>query len=103
MALVALLLLALALIVAAVRGRLGGGLLFRALLYLDMFVCALLLNDPDCTISSRCGLAIRAHNKPAALAALGHGLNFICKDHCERAIRDDLARARAAIGRLSPP
>ena len=91
----------LALIVAVILNRwLQGTFVGRALLYLDIFVCSLLLSDPDTTISARCGLALR-YGRGGLLAGLGRLLNVLQANHCENAIADDIARARAAIERLT--
>lgn len=77
---------------------------FKALLYLDVFVGSLFARDPDVTISSYCGLALRSP-KPGvgqgALRLLGRALNTISKGHCEGAIAHDIARAQGAVARLS--
>lgn len=93
----------LALIALAVTGRLGGEKdpLFRFLLYLDIFACALVLGDADMTISARCGLALRANYPDEAwLRGIGRVLNMVSRNHCERAIADDVQRARSAIATL---
>jgi hypothetical protein len=72
---------------------------FKFLLYLDIFVGSLAARDPDVTISSYCGLALRSKGN-VFLRGLGHVLNAISKDHCEKAITSDIARAKNAITRL---
>lgn len=79
------------------------GYVFRVLLYLDIFIGSLFARDPDVTISSYCGLALR-ENKPglgqAFLRCLGRVLNFIVKNHCDHAIANDAVRAQQALKRL---
>jgi hypothetical protein len=73
---------------------------FKFLLYLDIFVGSLCARDPDITISSYCGLALRNPNPgfwQRIARGLGHTLNFISKNHCEGAIAHDIVRANAAI------
>lgn len=76
---------------------------FKFLLYLDVFVGSLAARDPDVTISSYCGLALRTP-KPGfwqmVARGLGHVLNFISKNHCESAIKNDIERAKEAITTL---
>lgn len=77
---------------------------FKFLLYLDVFVGSLCARDPDVTISSYCGLALRTKAPgvwPMVARGLGHVLNFIVKNHCESAIANDIKRAQEAIVRLS--
>jgi hypothetical protein len=90
----------LALIVATILNRwLESTFVGRALLYIDMFACALLLSDPDMTISARCGLALKAGG-PGYLCALGRVLNVIQKHHTDLAIANDIRRARNALDLL---
>ena len=77
------------------------GYLFKILLYLDVFVGSIFARDPDVTISSYCGLALRDANGNRLLRLLGRGLNAISAGHCEDAIRTDISRAQEAIARLS--
>jgi hypothetical protein len=89
-----------ALSVASITGRLAEhNPITRVLLYLDIFLCSLLLASPDLTISSRCGLALRAGH-PWPLCGLGRALNWLAPNHCENAIANDIRRARVAIERL---
>lgn len=81
----------------------SNGYAFKALLYLDIFVGSLLARDPDITISSYCGLALRTPKAgfwEGAKRVLGRALNAISKNHCESAIASDIARAKAAIAFL---
>lgn len=73
---------------------------FKFLVYLDIFVGSLFARDPDVTISSYCGLALRSPAGNRFLRGLGRILNTISRNHCEQAIASDIARAQAAIGRL---
>jgi hypothetical protein len=75
--------------------------LFKSLLYLDIFVGSLFARDPDITISSYCGLALRSKGN-MILRGLGHTLNFMVKGHCEAAIVHDRERAEDAIRILKP-
>ena len=79
------------------------GYLFKFLLYLDVFVGSICARDPDVTISSYCGLALRSRQSgfwQAVARGLGHTLNFIVRNHCEGAITNDIERAREAIKTL---
>lgn len=76
-----------------------GAYWFKFLLYLDIFVGSLFARDPDVTISSYCGLALRSKGN-LGLRILGKGLNAISRNHCENAIASDIARAKSAITRL---
>lgn len=77
---------------------------FKFLLYLDIFVGSIFARDPDITISSYCGMALRSP-KPgfwqAVARTLGRGLNAISRNHCTLAISNDTARAQEAIRTLS--
>ncbi len=77
-----------------------GAYWFKFILAVDVFCCAILLRDADTTISSECGLALRNPSGNGFLRALGRFLNTISRNHCEQAISSDIARAKAAIGRL---
>lgn len=93
--LIAITLVLLWLTVRAVQGQLSDrSILYRILLDLDIFICAIALGSTDMTISSRCGLAIR---NGTPLRHLGRMLNRISKNHCELAIMDDIQRAESAI------
>lgn len=77
--------------------------LFKVVLYLDVFVRSLAARDPDVTISSYCGLALRANAPgfwPAVARTLGRALNWLVPNHCETAIANDRRRAQEAIARL---
>ena len=80
--------------------------IFKFLLYLDIFIGSLAARDPDVTISSYCGLALRANPPssgfwPKVARGLGRCLNAISNNHCNNAIAGDIARAQNAIKRLS--
>ena len=49
------------------------------------------------TVSSRCGLALRAGEKTTPLALIGRALNKIDPGHTEAAIAADIARAKSAL------
>jgi len=70
---------------------------FKVLLFLDMFVCALIWRDSGITISSMTGLAMRRPNPPWWAQALYWALDHLEKQHCEQAIANDILRARAAL------
>jgi hypothetical protein len=76
---------------------------YKVLLFLDIFLCALIYRDPDCTISAETGLAMRRANPPRWAKLLNGFLNLFEKGHCELAIADDIARAHAAITYLETP
>jgi len=76
------------------------GYVFKVLLFFDIFVCALIFRDPDVTISSETGLAMRKPNPPWWAKALSGLLNHIQTNHCELAIQGDIARAQTALVRL---
>ena len=81
----------------------SGAYWFKVLIAVDIFACALLLRDSDLTISSDCGLALRATpDGTQFLCRLGRFLNAISKDHCETAIANDLLAAQQAVERLKP-
>lgn len=80
------------------------GYAFKFLLYLDVFVGSLAARDPDVTISSYCGLALRSPQPgfwQAVARGLGRILNWLVKDHCTLAIQNDIKRAQEAIAKLS--
>lgn len=81
----------------------------KVLVYLDVFVCALITRDPAITLSSYAGLSCRWRasmpnspgREPIPTAPLGwrilyRVLNTLQRNHCELAIRADLARAENA-------
>lgn len=74
--------------------------LYKVLLFLDIFVCALVFRDPDVTISAETGLAMQRANPPAWAKLLNGFLNWIRPGHCAQAITDDIERAQAAINYL---
>lgn len=79
---------------------------FKFLLYLDIFVGSVCARDPDVTISSYCGLALKTPQAgfwPAVARGLGHTLNFLVAGHCYTAITNDIKRAQQAIAKLSSP
>lgn len=89
------------LILRAIQGKFANrSVIFRFLLDLDIFICALALGTTDMTISSRCGLALR-YGRPLALIWLGHILNKISPNHCELAIANDLMRDQTSIDILT--
>jgi len=70
---------------------------FKVILAVDIFLCAVLFRDFDVTISSMTGLEIRK-SKPALWAkCLGTILNTIQKNHTEMAIASDRQRAQEAL------
>lgn len=74
---------------------------FKVLLYLDMFVSALIWRNPDITISSQTGLALQTLAPPKWATVLGWVLDKLQPNHCQLAIADDLTRAQAAVATLS--
>lgn len=72
----------------------------KAMLYIDIFLCALITRNPDMTISARCGLYCRRH-PPLFWFLLGKCLEALQKGHLEMAIAADKARAEDALKLLS--
>jgi hypothetical protein len=80
------------------------GYVFKVLLYIDMFVAALIWRDSGVTISSYAGLALRQPTPPIWALILGRGiLNKIQANHCELAIEHDIERAKEALVILGVP
>jgi hypothetical protein len=75
----------------------GKNYLYKVLLFLDIFVCALVFRDPDVTISAETGLAMQRAKPPLWAKLLNGFLNSIQTNHCQLAINDDVARAQTAI------
>jgi hypothetical protein len=73
---------------------------YKVLLFLDLFVCALVFRDPDVTISSETGLAMNRAKPPLWAKLLNGFLNAIQKGHCQMAIQADIVRAQTAIAYL---
>lgn len=72
----------------------------RVLVALDVFVATCLgWSQADLTISACCGLALKTA-KGGGRIWLGLLLNDIWPGHCERAMRDDAARAVMALQRI---
>ena len=68
----------------------------------DVFTASVIWNEADVTVSSICGLELRAGSKgDPTLQRLGRFLNRLQKNHCELAIAADLARAQAAVKMLT--
>ncbi len=75
-----------------------GAYWFKFILGVDMLGAAILFRDPDVTISSMTGLALRRTTPPIWAIVLGRWfLNRLQKDHCELAIVHDIMRAKGAI------
>lgn len=70
---------------------------YKVLLFLDIFICALVFRDPDVTISAEVGLAMKRPNPPLWAKLLNGFLDKIQKDHCRKAIDSDVLRAQTAI------
>ena len=73
---------------------------FKVLLYIDIFVCALVWRDADITISSMAGLELRKQFPRRWAKVLGGMLNRLQARHCELAIESDIIRAKNAISIL---
>ena len=73
------------------------GYVYKVLLALDLFCCALLFRDPDVTISAEVGKAMRRPNPPWWARTLNQCLDAIQPGHCQRSIQWDIDRAEAAI------
>jgi hypothetical protein len=71
--------------------------LYKVLLFVDIFFCALIFRDPDVTISAEVGLAMERAKPPVWAQILNWVLNKIQANHCATAILDDIARAQTAI------
>lgn len=64
----------------------------------DLLTFSLFERQYDATISSWCGLQIRAGNSGNKFGrALGALLNHLQTNHCEQAIAADIARAQSAL------
>jgi hypothetical protein len=70
---------------------------YKVLLFMDLFVCALVFRDPDVTISSEVGLAMQRAIPPWWATFTNSFLNLIRKGHCQLAIGEDIERAQVAI------
>lgn len=67
----------------------------------DVFTASLIWNHYDITVSSLCGLALRADPDGTSFRCrLGRLLNGLFPGHCEAAIASDAARAVAALATL---
>lgn len=75
----------------------GKNYFYKILLFIDIFVCALVFRDPDVTISAETGLAMQRTNPPTWAKFLNWFLNKIRTNHCTLAIADDIRRAQTAI------
>lgn len=85
-----------------ITNRIAGQTYVAKVLYaFDLFACALITRENGLSISAQCGLYWRRGNPPLFWHLLHLVLNAIQKDHCELAIRNDLARAQAAVKLLS--
>lgn len=78
----------------------GANYAYKALLFIDLFCCALLFRDPDVTISSETGLAMLRADPPRWARMLNWCLNKIQPGHCQMAILADIERAQRAIAYL---
>jgi hypothetical protein len=74
--------------------------IYKILLFIDIFLCAIVFRDPDVTISAETGLAMQRANPPWWAKRLNQFLNFFHKGHCAQAIDDDIVRAETAIAYL---
>lgn len=73
------------------------GYIFKASLYLDLFIGGLVFREADITISSMTGMELRKPAPRRWARTLGWVLNHIQKNHCELAIEHDRARAQATL------
>jgi hypothetical protein len=71
--------------------------IFKFLIAFDMLVATLIWRNADITISAYAGLAMRKRTPPFWAKFLSMYLNVISPDHCENALVDDTARAKAAL------
>ena len=74
--------------------------LLKFLIAIDMLVATVIWRDADITISAYTGLTMRRAAPPWWAKALSATLDWIALNHCETAIANDLARAKAAIAIL---
>lgn len=74
--------------------------LYKVLLFIDIFLCALIFRDPDVTISAETGLAMQRAKPPLWAKSLNWILDKIQTNHCALAINDDILRAQTAIDYL---
>lgn len=77
--------------------------LYKVLLFLDLFACALIFRDPDVTISAETGRAMLRSSPPRWARILNGFLNWIQPNHCRDAIEADIVRAQTAIKYLQSP
>lgn len=69
--------------------------LIKLAIAVDILFASFLWDKPDVTISSLCGLALRANPKVRTFNGyLGRILNKIQPNHCELAIQFDIQRAQ---------
>lgn len=78
------------------------GYIVKALVAIDMLIATLIWRDADITISAFTGLALRTPHPPLWARVLGTILDWIAAGHCEDAIVNDAARAKAALVILEP-
>jgi hypothetical protein len=74
---------------------------YKVMLFVDIFLCAILFRDPCVTISAETGLAMQRAKPPWWAKRLNQFLNLFHKGHCAQAILDDITRAETAITYLS--
>lgn len=70
---------------------------YKVMLFLDIFICALVFRDPCVTISAETGLAMQRAKPPLWAKLLNGFLDKIRKGHTTTAINDDILRAQNAI------
>lgn len=75
----------------------------KVLLAFDVFVSAICFRDPNVTISAETGLAMKRAIPPYWAILLSAFLDWISKDHCANAIKNDILRAQIAIAYLEGP
>ena len=63
----------------------------------DILFCTWVYKEYDLTISSMCGLELKKENPRLWARTLGWCLNKIQKDHCLKAIINDISRAEEAL------
>lgn len=71
--------------------------LYKILLFIDIFSCAVIFRDPDVTLSAEVGLAMERAKPPLWAIIINWTLNKIQAHHCASAITDDIRRAQIAI------
>jgi hypothetical protein len=70
---------------------------FTLAITLDVVTASVFWNRRDVTVSSLCGMAIRAGKTSSLLGRIGKVLNWLQTDHCEQAIAYDMSVANSTL------